>query len=536
MIHPSGNMIPHRPVHDRRGVALLLVLISMATATTLTLGWLASQDNAAPLSRNISHAAQSRAVASSGLELAVAIMQTNSDWRTMHSGGQLLNDHEMSPGRVDVRLTDVATNLPPVAGSDTIHIQVTARVEDFTQYIEAIASVVNTGSPDSEDVSGFAVWVGDGLELKGHSSIRRWEEAPMSSLGRRLFIGIDSEAPRSIDISSNALLADATIVHSEGASLALVRNEGIPGLRLRSTSSLFAPKPSPSQLPGYTGDRSSNGSFTPSEADWSSHPESISLGSGSTIHVPNGANLSMDSLELRSDTTLVIDGETTLHVHGELLIENASIVLNPGASLNLACGGDLTLRNAYIGDAGGEKLDEEGTPSWFDASKIQITTAGQPDDDSSSWMIAGDSLVKGIIEAPEHRLVMRDDSTVAGRIAVDHLRVRHRASVLYDHALDSGQGATKLALEKQSNGLDRIKDRLRSQFRRWRERMGFMQEDPPASGSDTIASRFGLAADDAWWKSPTSRETPIDLQLLVHGGDTDTWEATAALSSVVPKQ
>ena len=151
-------------------------------------------------------------------------------------------------------------------------------------------------------------------------------------------------------------------------------------------------------------------------------------------------------------------------------------------------------------------------------------------------MIAGDSLVKGVIEAPEHRLVMRDDSTVAGRIAVDHLRVRHRASVLYDHALDSGQGATKLALEKQVNGLDRIKDRLRSQFRRWRERMGFMQEDPPAAGSDTIASRFGLAADDAWWKSPTSRETPIDLQLLVHGGDTDTWEATAALSSVVPKQ
>ena len=158
-------------------MALLLVLISMATATT-TLGWLASQDNAAPLSRNISRAAQSRAIASSGLELAVAIMQTNSDWRTMHSGGKLLEDHEMDSGRIDVRLTDVATNLPPVAGSDTIHIKVTARVEDFTQHIEAIASVVNNGSADSEDVSGFAVWVGEGLELKGHSSIRRWDDAP----------------------------------------------------------------------------------------------------------------------------------------------------------------------------------------------------------------------------------------------------------------------------------------------------------------------------------------------------------------------
>ena len=66
--------------------------------------------------------------------------------------------------------------------------------------------------------------------------------------------------------------------------------------------------------------------------------------------------------------------------------------------------------------------------------------------------------------------------------------------------------------------------------------MGFMKEDPPVSSSDSIASRFGLAADEAWWKSPTSRETPIDLQLLVHGGDTDTWEAKAALSGAAPKQ
>ena len=517
-------------------MALLLVLISMATATTLTLGWLASQDNAAPLSRNISRAAQSRAIASSGLELAVAIMQTNSDWRTMHSGGKLLEDHEMDSGRIDVRLTDVATNLPPVAGSDTIHIKVTARVEDYTQHIEAIASVVNNGSADSEDVSGFAVWVGEGLELKGHSSIRRWDDAPMSTLGRRLFIGIDSEMPRSIDISANSTLADATIVHPEDASLALVRNEGIPGLRMRSTSSLFAPKSSPALLPPFTGDQASNGSFSPSEADWSSHPDAVSLGSGNTIQVPNGANLSMESLEIRSDTTLVISGDTTLYVHDQLVVENASIVLNPGASLNIACGGELRLRNAYIGDNGGDMLDEDGTPSWFDASSVQITTAGQTDEDSRPWMIAGDSLVKGVIEAPEHRLVMRDDSIVAGRIAVDHLRIKHRSSVLYDHALDSGQGATKLASDKRSSALDRIKNRLRGQFARWRERMGFMKEDPPVSSSDSIASRFGLAADEAWWKSPTSRETPIDLQLLVHGGDTDTWEAKAALSGAVPKQ
>jgi hypothetical protein len=219
-----------------------------------------------------------------------------------------------------------------------------------------------------------------------------------------------------------------------------------------------------------------------------------------------------------------------------MTIENARIVLNPGASLNLVCGGRLNVRNAYIGDVGGEELDANGTPSWFDASNVQITTAGRVPDDSRPWMISGDSLIKGIIEAPEHRLVMKDDSIVAGRVAVDHLRVRHHASVLYDHSLDSGQGATKLAASSRTSGLDRIKNRLRNQFRKWRERMGFMHEDPPTSTSDSIASRFGLAADDAWSNSPSSRVNPIDLQLLVHGGDTDRWEAAAALSSAEPKQ
>ena len=63
--------------------------------------------------------------------------------------------------------------------------------------------------------------------------------------------------------------------------------------------------------------------------------------------------------------------------------------------LNIACRGELRLRNAYIGDNGGDMLDEDGTPSWFDASSVQITTAGQTDEDSRPWMIAGDSLVKG---------------------------------------------------------------------------------------------------------------------------------------------
>ncbi|MEE2906948.1 MAG: hypothetical protein VX527_03855 [Planctomycetota bacterium] len=523
---PHCNRAGTRCVH-RRGVALLLVLVTMGTATTLTLGWLASQDNAAPVSQNVSRTAQARAAASSGLELAVAIMQTDTSWRTAHTQGLLLANHPIGQGVVDIQLIDVATDLPPVEGADTIHVLVTARVENLTQQVQAIASVVNTDEPDGNDLSGFAVWVHSGMRLQGQSSVRRWHDAPMASMGRRLFIGTDAVTPRSIDIGSQVTAADWTIVHDEEASHALVRNDSNLLVRIQPAIQVFGPLKSSATLNAITGQKRTSDWFNPTRDDWSQHPSELRMGSGSTVNLPEGANLALDSLELESGTTLRISGETTLTVHDDLRIDNARITLAPDANLTLICGGEVTMRDAYVGDDGGDVLDLNGRPSWYDASHVNITCVGDLGD-TPPWQISGTSLIKAVIEAPDARLIIRDDSILAGRLAVDYLKARHNATVLYDHGLDSGAGATKLTSE-DDDSRSRINRKLAKRFTLWAEDLGLL-DTKISTSTDTIeTSRYGLAADDAWWNQPSDREIPVDVQMLVHGGDTQRWETSATV-------
>lgn len=517
---------PRQAGRPRRAVALLLVLVTMGTATTLTLGWLASQDNAIPVSRNVARTAQARAVASSGLELAVAIMQTDTPWRTSHDGGLLLENHPIGQGHVDVLITDVATEQPPAAGADTIHVSVTARVENLVQKVEAIASVSSTEETDSSDLSGFAVWVNSGMRLQGRSMIGRWESAPMTSLGRRVFIGTDSVDPRSIDIGPRVTTVDWTLVHDEDASHSLIRNESEMRIRRRSATGTFGPEPTAAVLPSSTGTANRAGSFNPRLEDWEEHPASLRLTTGSTVDLPQDSSIVLDALELENGTTLRITGNTSLTVRNVLEIDNASIMLAPGARLNLICGGEMTLRNAYLGDEQSEAPDARTSPSWYDASRLVIASA-ETAQTSEPWQIGGSSLVKAVVEAPDARLVIRDDATLAGRLAVDHLRTRHNARILYDHGLDSGSGATKLTAEKMDLR-SRINHKLAQRFQRWARDLGIFQEASATTSPPSSTSRYGIAADADWSSDPSTREVDVDVQLLIHGGDTQTWEDAAS--------
>ena len=118
---------------QRRGAALLMVLISMATAMTLVLGWLASQDNSTLVAANSSHAAAARATAQSALELAVSMLESEAPWQSSHTDGWVLQDHPMGAGTVDVRLLDELTGLPPDSATSVVRIETTARVQNMVQ-------------------------------------------------------------------------------------------------------------------------------------------------------------------------------------------------------------------------------------------------------------------------------------------------------------------------------------------------------------------------------------------------------------------
>ena len=501
----------------------------MGTATTLALGWLASHDNAIPVSRNVSRTLQARAAAYSGLELAVAVMQTPSEWRTAHENGMLFKDYPIANGTVDIHLMDVATELPPVAGADTIRITVSGHSDDVTQEIQAIASVLNSSPPDNRDMSGFAIWVGDGLKMQGHSSMNRWEAAPMAKLGRRLFIGTTATSTRSIEIGSNAMIPDATLIHDDDSSFGLVMNDSKLPIRRQTISTNFGPPESPTSLPPLTGNGESNSNFNPRFGDWEQHPHDLEFDSGAVIELDPDASISLETLALENGTTLVINGDTTLTVHDEFTINDGSIMLAPDATLNLALGGNVQLNHAYLGDQSGEELGNSAGPSWFDTSRLHITSIGE-DSDNRPWRLGGSTIVKAIIEAPQQRMVMRDEAMVAGRIAVDHLRLRHQASIHYDHGLDSGKGPTQRGTTPPLTIRERIARRLNRRFLELLNRFGnpFEEEQQAAASSEESQSSFGISPDTAWSSDPSDRTIQIELQLMMHGGDTRRWESLVA--------
>ena len=103
---------------QRRGIALLLVLITMAAATTLVMGWLAVQDTSPLVGRNAVHAAEARCAAHAGLEFAVAIMETDAPWRTQHTDGWVIKDHALAGASVSVRLWDAIADPPKTFHAD----------------------------------------------------------------------------------------------------------------------------------------------------------------------------------------------------------------------------------------------------------------------------------------------------------------------------------------------------------------------------------------------------------------------------------
>jgi len=95
MIHHRTATGSHR---RRRGIALLLTLFAVAIAATLALSFLSAQSTSLGVARNIQAHPRARYVAESGLELAIAYVRANADWRTTRPNGTWVTDEAFADG------------------------------------------------------------------------------------------------------------------------------------------------------------------------------------------------------------------------------------------------------------------------------------------------------------------------------------------------------------------------------------------------------------------------------------------------------
>ncbi|HEX7008891.1 MAG TPA: hypothetical protein VF184_02850, partial [Phycisphaeraceae bacterium] len=76
----------------QRGVAMLLVIITLTMASILAMSFLTAQSTSTAIAQNVDHHARARAIAESALVLALRHVQEDPDWRqTLHPGTWLTN-------------------------------------------------------------------------------------------------------------------------------------------------------------------------------------------------------------------------------------------------------------------------------------------------------------------------------------------------------------------------------------------------------------------------------------------------------------
>ncbi len=85
---------------------MLLVLVTVVVATTLACSFLTGQSTATQISRNIESHVQARALAETGLRLALAEIQANANWRQDHTEGEWVSNSSLLGGTITITAVD----------------------------------------------------------------------------------------------------------------------------------------------------------------------------------------------------------------------------------------------------------------------------------------------------------------------------------------------------------------------------------------------------------------------------------------------
>ncbi|MAE62214.1 MAG: hypothetical protein CMJ49_12770 [Planctomycetaceae bacterium] len=125
-----------------RGIAMLLVLIAVGIAVVLSASLIVTQNTATGVQANAQHHTHARMIAESAMEMAVAYIQNNDDWRTVKTNGVWLSDQALNGGTFT--LTGVGGDEDGGDGdladdaSDQLYITVVGTFEGATHTVRAV--------------------------------------------------------------------------------------------------------------------------------------------------------------------------------------------------------------------------------------------------------------------------------------------------------------------------------------------------------------------------------------------------------------
>lgn len=164
--------MPKRILKDcrhKRGAALLLVMIAVASTTILALSFLASQGPTAAVASNVERKAKARHIAESALKMTIDYVNENGEWRTDKTSGAWMTSVALDGGTFDLYGIDEVDGDLSNDSSEGVTISVVATYQGVTHRVSARITQAVAG----ETTNRLLYVAGRGSSLSGQDQAKK---------------------------------------------------------------------------------------------------------------------------------------------------------------------------------------------------------------------------------------------------------------------------------------------------------------------------------------------------------------------------
>jgi Tfp pilus assembly protein PilX len=421
---------------SRRGVALLLVMVTLVVCSILTAGFLSSQGTSIGIARNERDAEKARAIAQSGLELCTWLIKNRSDWRTAMSPGTWLNNYAIGEGTVNVAAAsgDGTSSF----NNDTTQPAVLTAVGSYGSRIFTLTATLGpTGGGTVFRGGNYTIGaIAQGASGGGGSSRIDSYNSSIANYsivipGLSAVFGNNFNASPALAIYGTSLYTGSFVVSKGGNPASAV----FASILINGPSSISQATqtytPGSIVLPNLTGlvyqgemnrtfgstTFSTPGIYDTITASGVLFTTNIKIGASGTYHITGNVSLnSLSALVINSGVkaAIVVDGNVTLSSSG-------AISLASSATLTLYVAGSVTLSNTT-------SINSSGNTANF-------TLLGTRN--NSSIQLKNSALVYGAIYAPTASVTFDNTSQFFGAIIAKDLTLLSASQFHHDLALQT---------------------------------------------------------------------------------------------------
>lgn len=462
----DGPVVPFmraRRAPRRRGVAMMLALVALATASVLTTTYVVSRENTPIIGANAAAAASAEWAAKSGANTAVAILQTQANWLGDADPTALLTDFSLAGAKVSVLVTDL-NGKPPKAGDTDLLLTTTAVVGATRKVLQRVVRYQQSVAPDAvvdPALGEFALFGASALSVDDTSTVGVWGLSPSAVAGKKAKIGAGFASSSSLTLGASAKLNGASLVvnASAGSGLKsmvndakLVKGEALP-LDVPAAPASLPSSITAAGLAYSTGDKYCNaGTYTISKPGRYGILD-IDNGGVVTLDDTQGGDFSFAKLDMRQQGVLRISGKVRVELRAEMaLVDRATVELADSASSV-----EFYVRKAVSLDDAGLGVDRTVARN-LSRSASSITQYARPDRvrvysmnllsggvSNQNVALRGKSIAMASIHAPSQNLTVDANSVIIGRATADKVVIKNGGAVYYDPALDNNAGFTTRA-------------------------------------------------------------------------------------------